>query len=219
MDNYHHHRIGSNKIYEFKANGTPVPKWVKERHHVILPNDLEIDLEEYGYDDYLAELDSVDSTNLPHEFLQEIYRSDSLAQTPSRTPSKSRCQPHLPLFYERYDKGDPIIGFLGEPSGKFDYYVKFTPPTKSKVPIIPTGCDTDSEDELFPPKPPSRSKSTQQWIPKPSLVPILPLRCPTIAIVQPFTSTSQYQQDFPPLSPGKTRPNASPMLGKLKIQL
>lgn len=32
--------------------------------------------------------------------------------------------------------------FLGEPSGKFDYYVQFTPP-----PINPSGSDVDDDDD------------------------------------------------------------------------
>ena len=57
-------------------------------------------------------------------------------------------------FHRKYDKGYPSVGLLGKTSGKFDYYVKFTPPPKSKVPIIPIGWDdSDSNDENFLPSP------------------------------------------------------------------
>nr|GEU41980.1 putative zinc finger, CCHC-type [Tanacetum cinerariifolium] len=43
----------------------------------------------------------------------------------------------------RYEKGDPTVGLLGEPSGKFDYYVLYTkaepsqPPSPRKPPSPP----------------------------------------------------------------------------------
>nr|GFC54768.1 putative zinc finger, CCHC-type [Tanacetum cinerariifolium] len=43
----------------------------------------------------------------------------------------------------RYEKGDPTVGLLGEPSGKFDYYVLYPkaepsqPPSPHKPPSQP----------------------------------------------------------------------------------
>ena len=99
---------------------------------------------------------------------------------PSSTPIlKQNCRPSQSSFQDRYDKEDPTIGLLGEPSSKFDYYVKFTPPPKSKVPIIATiwytDDDKDTKEEKFlpPPKPTKpfyqltpQPKITQKWIPK-----------------------------------------------------
>nr|GFA73144.1 putative zinc finger, CCHC-type [Tanacetum cinerariifolium] len=34
----------------------------------------------------------------------------------------------------RYEKGDPTVGLLGEPSGKFDYYVLYPKAKPSKPP-------------------------------------------------------------------------------------
>lgn len=44
-----------------------------------------------------------------------------------------------------YKAGDPRVGLLGEPSGKFDYYVLYPDPLPSE-PIIPTGWDDMPEE-------------------------------------------------------------------------
>lgn len=42
------------------------------------------------------------------------------------------------LLQDRYEKGDPQVGLLGEPSGKFDYYVLYPKPVPDFDPIFPT---------------------------------------------------------------------------------
>ncbi|GKE13877.1 hypothetical protein Tco_1421454 [Tanacetum coccineum] len=51
----------------------------------------------------------------------------------------------------RYEKGDPIVGLLGEPSGKFDYYVLY-PKAEPSQPLSPPHKTPPS-----PHKPPSTS--------------------------------------------------------------
>ena len=38
------------------------------------------------------------------------------------------------MLKERYDIGDPEVDLLGEPSGKFDYYVLYPKTRKQKIP-------------------------------------------------------------------------------------
>ncbi|KAK1424368.1 hypothetical protein QVD17_19697 [Tagetes erecta] len=74
---------------------------------------------------------------------------------------------------QRYEAGDPIVGLLGEPSGKFDYYVLYG----------------DSKPKPKPPKP----------SPPPPLKhpPTPPKECFTLT---PAPSPQNYHTEFPPLS-------------------
>lgn len=56
---------------------------------------------------------------------------------------------------ERYEAGDPEVDLLGEPSGKFDYYVLYSkskpsPPTTSFVMPKPPWSDTPESDPRTP---------------------------------------------------------------------
>ncbi|KAK1413214.1 hypothetical protein QVD17_34985 [Tagetes erecta] len=74
---------------------------------------------------------------------------------------------------QRYEAGDPTVGLLGEPSGKFDYYVLYG----------------DSKPKPKPPKP----------SPPPPLKhpPTPPKECFTLT---PAPSPQNYHTEFPPLS-------------------
>jgi len=66
---------------------------------------------------------------------------DLIDQKTLQLPKKSIQQ----QLKERYEAGDPRVGLLGEPSGKFDYYVLYPDPLPSE-PIIPTGWDDMPEE-------------------------------------------------------------------------
>ena len=50
---------------------------------------------------------------------------------------------------ERYEVGDPKVDLLGEPSGKFDYYVLYPRTIKQKIPLPP--CEENHDQNLKPP--------------------------------------------------------------------
>ncbi|KAL2471551.1 Reverse transcriptase domain-containing protein [Abeliophyllum distichum] len=51
---------------------------------------------------------------------------------------------------KEYEQKSPHVGLLGEPSGKFDYYVTYTPPPRTDDPIVPTGwTDDDDYDDHY----------------------------------------------------------------------
>ncbi|KAL2518739.1 Reverse transcriptase domain-containing protein [Abeliophyllum distichum] len=61
---------------------------------------------------------------------------------------KARTSQHK--LQEEYEQKSPHVGLLGEPSGKFDYYVTYTPPPRSDDPIVPTGwTDDDDYDDHY----------------------------------------------------------------------
>ena len=70
---------------------------------------------------------------------------------PRRRKKKSPQQ----SLKERYEAGDPEVDLLGEPSGKFDYYI-FYPTTRKQKPQSPPPCkETKPEqDTNHEPKPP-----------------------------------------------------------------
>ncbi|KAL2486359.1 Viral movement protein [Abeliophyllum distichum] len=45
-----------------------------------------------------------------------------------------------------YEKNSPHVGLFGEPSGKFDYFLSYTPPPSTNERIIPTGWTDDDDD-------------------------------------------------------------------------
>lgn len=49
------------------------------------------------------------------------------------------------MLHERYKAGDPEVGLLGEPSGKFDYYVLYPKSKPSPSVITTTGSPSSSE--------------------------------------------------------------------------
>ncbi|KAL2474909.1 Uncharacterized protein Adt_35645 [Abeliophyllum distichum] len=59
----------------------------------------------------------------------------------TRSPKQS-SQRKLQMAYEQ---SSPHVGLLGKPSGKFDYFVTYTPPPSTNERIIPTGW-TDDDD-------------------------------------------------------------------------
>ena len=105
---------------------------------------------------------------------------------------------------ERYEVGDPEVDLLGEPSGKFDYYVFYPRTKKQKPQSSPPPCKE--------PKPKQDSKHE----PKPPLIPYYQNILPQLHKYHPppFTQTqtqnplpcytidrpsSSYDQDFPSL--------------------
>ncbi|KAL2486357.1 hypothetical protein Adt_31113 [Abeliophyllum distichum] len=63
----------------------------------------------------------------------------------TRSPSQS-SQRKLQMAYEQ---SSPHVGLLGEPSGKFDYFVTYTPPPSTDERIIPTGWTDDDDDDHY----------------------------------------------------------------------
>ncbi|KAK1398016.1 hypothetical protein POM88_007879 [Heracleum sosnowskyi] len=59
---------------------------------------------------------------------------------------------------ERYEKGDPEVGLLGEESGKFDYYVLYSKRSQECNMLQPSSYDDD-----FPPLDFERDKSPHVW--------------------------------------------------------
>ena len=119
---------------------------------------------------------------------------------PRRRKKKSLQQ----SLKERYEAGDPEVDLLGEPSGKFDYYVFYPRTKKQKPQSSPPPCK-----ELKPKQDPNHE-------PKPLLIPYYQNILPQLHIYHPppFTQTqtqnplpyytidspsSSYDQDFPPL--------------------
>ncbi|GJV11255.1 hypothetical protein Tco_1352796 [Tanacetum coccineum] len=97
----------------------------------------------------------------------------------------------------RYEKGDPTVGLLGEPSGKFDYYVLYPKAEPSQPPSPPHKT------------PPSPHKPPPTSPPPPKLSPynqkalsILHQDSPVFPITKdPSCSYSQeYEQEFPALT-------------------
>ncbi|KAL2479427.1 Viral movement protein [Abeliophyllum distichum] len=50
---------------------------------------------------------------------------------------------------KEYEQDSPYVGLLGKPSGKFDYYVTYTPPPRTDDPIVPTGWTDDDYDDHY----------------------------------------------------------------------
>ena len=107
----------------------------------------------------------------------------------------------------RYENGDPEVDLLGEPSGKFDYYVLY--PKKPSKPV-PTNSEVSSPP-LPPPKPdllkdlppPPKPKQERQVKPCKATVKTVPVQSlPQICMFQPTSSPSTYipqLREFPPL--------------------
>ena len=53
---------------------------------------------------------------------------------------------------ELYDKGDPSVGLLGEPTGKFDFLVWYGKPSTPVTPAVmpkPSWSDTPEDEDPF----------------------------------------------------------------------
>ncbi|GJV21390.1 hypothetical protein Tco_1370410 [Tanacetum coccineum] len=79
--------------------------------------------------------------------LEEAEKVDDDEDLPKKRKSSQQ------KLKRRYEKGDPIVGLLGEPSGKFDYYVLYQKTEPSQPPSPPHMPPTS------PHKPPSISTS------------------------------------------------------------
>nr|AHN13809.1 movement protein [Aristotelia chilensis virus 1] len=108
-------------------------------------------------------------------------------------PKKTSSQKELK---QRFENGDSLVGLLGEPSGKFDYYVNYgTPPKEKKT--ITQPCNPPKKYQ------PPQNKSQPSLIPyykkalKHFSLPSPPEFIPQeVAMFQPLTS-----EEFPPLEP------------------
>ncbi|GMN43201.1 hypothetical protein TIFTF001_012402 [Ficus carica] len=87
---------------------------------------------------------------------------------------------------KRYQNGDKQIGTLGQPSGKFDFLVTYSPPPRTDGQIIPTGWEEDTDDH------PRSSPSPPKMTPSVAL--------PQICMMSP----ANYEEEFPPLQPATT---------------
>ncbi|KAJ0027306.1 hypothetical protein Pint_35958 [Pistacia integerrima] len=56
-----------------------------------------------------------------------------------RRKKKSKKNNSCKEFKDRFDKGDPSVGSLGQPSGKYDYLVSYGAPPETPYPSQPTG--------------------------------------------------------------------------------
>ncbi|KAL0008817.1 hypothetical protein SO802_010319 [Lithocarpus litseifolius] len=72
---------------------------------------------------------------------EEVFEEDY-----SKRKKKSSQQ----VLKERYEAGDPEVDLLGEPSGKFDYYVLYPRTRKQKIPPSPCKTDHNSKPLLIP---------------------------------------------------------------------
>lgn len=63
---------------------------------------------------------------------------------------KSKKSPQK-ILQDRYEQGDPEVGLLGEPSGKFDYFVLYPKSRPDFDPIFPTPPPDDWGEHPSPP--------------------------------------------------------------------
>lgn len=120
---------------------------------------------------------------------------------------------------KRDEDGDPMVDLLGEPLGKFDFYViyKDNLPSRFKTP-----------SPYMPNKPPSvppcyekalkylaKKKPYHKPVDKP---PVVPVTFPPIPCYMLNPSFSNYNEDFPPLEDFKNPNNKPSTCGKSRIQ-
>ncbi|KAL2499233.1 Uncharacterized protein Adt_24783 [Abeliophyllum distichum] len=87
---------------------------------------------------------------------------------------------------KEYEQNSPHVGLLGEPSGKFDYYVTYTPPPRTDDPIVPTGwTDDDDYDDHY-----QRHKKWDWSNPEPESSPSLMFQPP----LEDFPSLSNFDK-------------------------
>ena len=73
--------------------------------------------------------------------------------------SRKRKKSSQQKLKERYDAGDPEVDLLGEPSGRFDYYVLYP---RSKKQISPSPSKKDHNQNQKPPLIPYYQKAFPQ---------------------------------------------------------
>ncbi|GKE51786.1 hypothetical protein Tco_1486942 [Tanacetum coccineum] len=97
----------------------------------------------------------------------------------------------------RYEKGDPTVGLLGEPSGKFDYYVLY-PKVEPSQPLSPPHKTPPSPHKPPPISPPPHKLSPYNQ----KALSILHQDSPVFLVTKdPSCSYSQeYEQEFPALT-------------------
>ncbi|GMN21490.1 hypothetical protein TIFTF001_047286 [Ficus carica] len=116
---------------------------------------------------------------------------------------------------KRHQDGDKQVGTLGQPSGKFDFLVTYSPPPRTDGPIIPTGWEEDPDDHPRSSSPPSPLevppvlpcyKQAQKYLRRTGQQPITPIQMtPPMALPQIcIMSPANYEEDFPPLQPATT---------------
>ncbi|GMN19077.1 hypothetical protein TIFTF001_049887 [Ficus carica] len=93
--------------------------------------------------------------------------------------------------------GHKHVGTLGQPSGKFDYIVKYSPPLRIDEPIVPTGWNDGPDDHLRRSPPPLSPPVSPPLLPFPQMV------LPQIHM----TSLVTYEEKFP--SPQTTTKDGS----------
>ncbi|KAJ9547112.1 hypothetical protein OSB04_019655 [Centaurea solstitialis] len=101
-----------------------------------------------------------------HDCLEEAYKIEYEEDIPKKKRSQQKLK-------ERYESGDPTIGLLGEPLGKFDYYVRYgdtpVPTSKASLNLPPNLLKNQPQGECH--------------------------------VITPSPSTQEYEDEFPPLSP------------------
>ncbi|KAJ0096058.1 hypothetical protein Patl1_15629 [Pistacia atlantica] len=82
----------------------------------------------------------------------ECYYDSIRDENHSRRPKKKKSRSSCSTFKRRYDQGDPHVGPLGQPSGKYDYLVSYgaPPPLLLSHQIRPVGILMMMTDDLNP---------------------------------------------------------------------
>ena len=110
--------------------------------------------------------------------------------------SKRKKKSSQQKLKERYEAGDPEVDLLGEPSGKFDYYVLYP---RIKKQIFPSSSKEDHNQNQKPPLIPYYQKVFPQTL---KCQP-LPTKSTQISEFSPYYMFNQaspsYSQNFPPL--------------------
>ena len=125
------------------------------------------------------------------------FCTHSLFSKPRSSLSQIEC-PSMKCFFhvKWYEVGDPEVDLLGEPSGKFDYYVLY-PRTKKQ--ISPSSSKEDHNQNQKPPLIPYYQKVLPQTL---KCQP-LPTKSTQISEFSPCYMFDQaspsYSQNFPPL--------------------
>ncbi|GJR07944.1 hypothetical protein Tco_0790596 [Tanacetum coccineum] len=130
-------------------------------------------------------------TYVPRQCLHEAAKIDDDEDLPKKQKSSQQ------KLKRRYEKGDPTVGLLGEPSGKFDYYVLY-PKAEPSQPLSPP-----HKTPPLPHKPPLTSPRPPKLSPyNLKSLSILHQDSPVFPITKdPSCSYSQeYEQDFPALT-------------------
>ena len=109
-----------------------------------------------------------------------------MQRTKSKEDHNQNFKPPLILYYqkvlkERYEAGDPEVDLLGEPSGKFDYYILYPRTRKQKISHSPPCKET-------------RSKENHDQNLKPPLISYYQKVLPQIPSCQPFPTSQTYSQ-------------------------